>query len=157
VSVETPTILLVEDDVDHAELVRRGLRDNRIDCEIDHVLDGEVALDYLFHRRAYAVPAAPPRPALILLDLRLPKMGGLEVLREIKESESLRSIPTVILTSSDAERDVAQAYSHHANSYVVKPVDFTKFSRLMEDLGLYWLSWNHREPVTAGSSPASAR
>ena len=144
-SAETPTILLVEDDMDHAELVRRGLREHRIECRIEHVVDGELALDYLFERRAYAAPAGRRRPALILLDLRLPKLGGLEVLTEIKESESLRAIPTVILTSSDAERDVAQAYNHHANSYVVKPVDFDKFSRLMEDLGLYWLSWNQRE------------
>ncbi len=156
-SAETPTILLVEDDMDHAELVRRGLRDHKIDCRIDHVVDGELALDYLFQRGAYAAPAEQRRPALILLDLRLPKLGGLEVLTEIKESESLRAIPTVILTSSDAERDVAQAYNHHANSYVVKPVDFAKFSGLMEDLGLYWLCWNQRERTRGPAEVAPTR
>jgi CheY-like chemotaxis protein len=155
VSNEIPTILLVEDDLDHAELVQRGLKENQIACVIKHVVDGEEALDYLFKRDGAADQETTSRPALILLDLRLPRVGGLEVLTAIKESESLRSIPTVILTSSDAERDVAQAYDHHANSYVVKPIDFAKFSQLMEDLGLYWLTWNQREPASMGSPSAS--
>ncbi len=82
---------------------------------------------------------------MILLDLRLPKIDGLEVLREIKTDQILRTIPVVILTTSEAEIDVARAYSHHANSYLVKPVNFDQFTRLMDDLGFYWLAWN-RQP-----------
>jgi CheY-like chemotaxis protein len=82
---------------------------------------------------------------VILLDLRLPKIDGLEVLKEIKNDEELRRIPVVVLTTSEAESDLAQAYEHHANSYLVKPVDFGKFTQLMDDMGFYWLGWN-RQP-----------
>ena len=139
---DLPTILLVEDDDDHAKLVRRGLGRSPVPFRLEHVKDGEAALDYLHQRGRFAEPATSPRPALILLDLRLPRIGGLEVLAEIKELESLRDIPTVVLTSSESERDKARAYGHHANSYVPKPVDFGQFGRLMEELGLYWLSVN---------------
>jgi CheY-like chemotaxis protein len=139
------TVLLVEDNVDHAELVLRTFDDHHIPIRIHHVTDGEAALDYLLHRGRFAQPEQSPRPHLILLDLRLPRVDGLEVLQEIKSSEDLQEIPTVILTTSEAERDVARAYQHHANSYLVKPVDFAKFTKLMDDLGLYWLGWNrHR-------------
>jgi two-component system response regulator len=138
-------ILLVEDDDDHAEIVARALAANRVLNEIHRVPDGEAALDYVFRREAYADPALSPRPTVILLDLRLPKTDGLEVLRTIKESKETRSIPVVVLTTSDAERDVTSAYGHHANSYLVKPVDFGKFTEMMHALGFYWLAWN-REP-----------
>ena len=138
-------ILLVEDDTDHAELVIRSFQDHRVANRIYHVPDGEAALDYLFRRGDYASPEKSPRPHLILLDLRLPRIDGLEVLKEIKEDEKLRCIPVVILTTSEAESDLARAYDCHTNSYLVKPIDFAKFTQLMKDLGFYWLCWN-RQP-----------
>ncbi len=136
------TILLVEDDPAHAEIVRRNLEDFRVANRIIHVEDGQMALDYLFRQGAYTDPQASPNPDLILLDLRLPKVDGLEVLRRIKESESLRTIPTVVLTTSSAESDMLAAYGNGVGSYLVKPVDFDKFSKLMESFGYYWLAWN---------------
>jgi len=138
------TILLVEDNPDHADLIIRSLRDHRVANKIYHVLDGEVALDYLFRRGEHAEAGNSPRPQVILLDLRLPKIDGLEVLKKVKTSEDLRKIPVVILTTSEAERDIAKAYDYHANSYLVKPVDFEMFTQLMHDLGYYWLGWNRR-------------
>lgn len=139
---ELLNILLVEDNEDHAELVLRNFADNHVANRIFHVKDGEEALDYLLHRGVYTEPGLSPTPNLILLDLRLPKVDGLEVLQTIKSNESLRTIPVVVLTSSAAEKDVAMAYSANANSYLVKPVDFDKFMQLMKDLGFYWLGWN---------------
>jgi CheY-like chemotaxis protein len=144
---EPVVVLLVEDNDDHAELVKRQLIDHRVANCLVRVSDGQSALDYLFHVGAYADPVSSPRPHVILLDLRLPKVDGIEVLKTCKENESLASIPIVILTTSDAERDLDQAYQNHANSYLVKPVDFKKFKQLMDDLGFYWLSWNKIPPV----------
>ncbi len=138
------TILLVEDNPDHAELVRRSLEGHRITNRIHHVADGEAALDYLFRQGIYADPAKSPRPQLILLDLRLPRIDGFEVLEKTKASEATRDIPVVILTTSEAQIDVARAYAHHANSYLVKPVDFDRFTEMMNLLGMYWLGWNIR-------------
>jgi two-component system, response regulator len=135
-------ILLVEDNEAHAELVIRGMRDQQVANLIHHVLDGEQALDYLFSRGKYTDPTNNPRPNLILLDLRLPRVDGLEVLKTVKTTPALLRIPVVILTSSDAETDIARSYDYHANSYVVKPLDFKTFTRLMKDLGFYWLGWN---------------
>jgi CheY-like chemotaxis protein len=135
-------ILLVEDNPDHTELMMRGLQTHRVVNQIYHVSDGEAALDYLFRRGAYANPEKCPLPHMILLDLRLPKIDGLEVLKTIKATKRLRRIPVVIVTTSETERDIARAYDDHANSYLVKPVDFGKFTQLMEDLGFYWLGWN---------------
>jgi two-component system, response regulator len=140
-------ILLVEDNDAHAELVIRGMRDQQVANRIHHVVDGEQALDYLFQRGAYADPEKNPRPNLVLLDLRLPRVDGLEVLRTIKTTPALVRIPVVILTSSDAESDIARSYDYHANSYLVKPLDFKTFTRLMKDLGFYWLGWNAK-PLT---------
>jgi CheY-like chemotaxis protein len=135
-------ILLVEDNRDHAELVLRTMEDFKVANSIFHVEDGEVALNYLHGRGIYADRSKFPVPHLILLDLRLPKVDGLDVLREVKADEALRSLPVVILTTSDAERDMAMAYECHANSYVTKPVNFDDFSTLLKDLGFYWLAWN---------------
>jgi len=135
-------ILLVEDDPAHAEIVRRNLREFRVASRIVHVEDGQAALDYLFHQGAYAGAQPSPRPNLILLDLRLPKVDGLEVLRQIKADDDLKRIPTVVLTTSDAESDMVNAYTHGAGSYLVKPVNFDKFAGLMEAFGFYWLAWN---------------
>jgi CheY-like chemotaxis protein len=134
--------MLVEDNADHAELVIRTLEDHHIANKIKHFADGQVALDYLLRREEYSNPETSPRPHLILLDLRLPRVDGLEVLRQIKEQEELKNIPVIILTTSEAEKDVARAYNNHVNSYLVKPVGFEEFSKLMNDLGFYWLGWN---------------
>lgn len=140
-------ILLVEDNPAHAELVIRSFRDHTINSEIRHVMNGELALDYLFQRGIYEDPEESPQPHVILLDIRMPKVSGLDVLKELKASERLRHIPVIILTTSDAEQDVTKAYQHYVNSYLVKPVEFDKFMQLMEELGFYWLNWNHFQKV----------
>ena len=139
---EPVIVLLVEDNDDHAELVMRQMADHRIANKVVRLVDGQEALDYLFRKDKFGNPDISPRPQVILLDLRLPKVDGLEVLKSIKESVDLRSIPVVVLTTSEGERDIAKAYLNHTNSYVVKPVDYRKFCNLMNDLGFYWMSWN---------------
>ncbi len=136
------TILLVEDNPAHAELIRRCLEHHRVANKIYHVADGKAALAYLFRRGAYADEKRSPRPHMILLDLRLPKIGGLDVLRQVKTSDELKHIPVVILTTSTAERDMLQAYEQNANGYVVKPLDLETFQQLMKELGYFWLGWN---------------
>ena len=136
------TILHVEDNLAHAELVRRSFEEHALPNVIHHVSDGEMALDYLFQRNTYADPKTCPRPNLILLDLRLPRIDGLEVLKTLKSDDQLKQIPVVALTTSQAEQDVTNAYHLHVNSYLTKPVDFNTFTRLMEDLGIYWLNYN---------------
>lgn len=140
-SQERKTILLVEDNDDHAELIKRTFARLTDRVLLVHTTDGAEALDYLSGCGAYA-QQGPARPELILLDLRLPRVDGLEVLRQIKQASDLRSIPVVILTTSAAEADVARAYDQHANAYLVKPIDFTEFNDLVRDLGLFWLVWN---------------
>jgi CheY-like chemotaxis protein len=139
---EPMLILLVEDDPAHAEIVRRNLEDFRVANRIVHVSDGQEALDYLLHQGAYSDVIKFPLPGLVLLDLRLPKVDGLEVLKQAKSNPDLRSIPIVVLTTSSAESDMARAYECQANSYLVKPVDLPQFSSLMETFGFYWLAWN---------------
>ncbi|MGA2281663.1 MAG: response regulator [Verrucomicrobiota bacterium] len=144
-SGEPIIILLVEDDPAHAEIVRRNFVNFRManrPVQLVHVADGEDALDYLFSRGKFQNPGQSPRPNLILLDLRLPKVDGLEVLKIVKADADLVSIPVVILTTSSAEADVAKAYESHANSYLVKPMDLSQFNKLMDILGFYWLVWN---------------
>ncbi|MHC4395698.1 MAG: response regulator [Planctomycetota bacterium] len=143
IKCESSMILLVEDNQDHADLIMRNLKGHQVANRVCHICDGEAALDYLFQRNEYADPMKSPRPGVVLLDLRLPKIDGLEVLKEIKASEGLRKIPVVILTTSEAERDIARAYDYHANSYLVKPVNFEEFTKLMSNLCYYWLGWNH--------------
>jgi CheY-like chemotaxis protein len=135
-------ILLVEDEPAHAEIVRRNFETSRIANRLLHVSDGQEALDYLRREGRHGDPALSPRPNLILLDLRLPRVDGLEVLKIVKEDPALRTIPVVVLTTSAAEADMVRAYENHANSYLVKPVDFPQFLDLMETLGYYWLAWN---------------
>lgn len=139
---EPVLVMLVEDNIDHAELVIRTLEDHRIANTIKHFSDGQSALDYLMRRGEYENPESSPRPHVILLDLRLPRVDGLEVLRIIKEDAEVQKIPIIVLTTSEAEKDVARAYDNHVNSYLVKPVGFEEFSKLMNDLGFYWLGWN---------------
>jgi CheY-like chemotaxis protein len=142
-------ILLVEDNPDHAELVRRNFESFQVVNFLHHVEDGEAAIEYIFGRGAFADRDRFPAPDLVLLDLRLPRVGGLEVLRQIKSHPSLHRTPVVVLTTSDAERDVAMAYEYHANSFMTKPVDFHRLSQLIKDLGFYWLAWN-TNPQRAG-------
>jgi len=142
-TVGEPLKLLLVEDIDaHAEMVKRSFEQHKVSNEIFHVDDGQKALDYIFHKGDFNDAEKYPRPHCILLDLRLPKVDGLEVLRRIKSDESTRKTPVVILTTSSADKDIAQSYEYHANSYVVKPMDFPRFESLMEDLGYYWLAWN---------------
>lgn len=136
-------ILLVEDDPAHAEITRRNLEDCDIPNRLRHVADGQEALDYLLRKGRYADPASSPRPHVILLDLRLPKVEGLEVLRRIKGTPELTAIPVVVLTTSAADRDILGAYASQASSYLVKPVDFEQFGQLLHTFSFYWLELNH--------------
>ena len=143
---EPAIILLVEDDPAHAEIVRRNFVNFRMANRLIHVADGQEALDYLYRRAGFQDPDKSPRPNLILLDLRLPKVDGLEVLKTVKADAGLANIPVVVLTTSSAEADMASAYGNHANSYLVKPVELPEFRKLMESLSFYWLVWN-QEPA----------
>jgi two-component system, response regulator len=124
-------ILLVEDNPDHAELALRTLADRGIGSFMRHVADGEEALDYLFRRGAYADPESSPRPDVVLLDLRLPGIDGLEVLSAIREDAELRRLPVIILTTSEADPDIAGARKRHADGYLVKPVAYEQFCRAL--------------------------
>ena len=139
---EPITILLVEDDLAHIEIIKRNFETSRLANRLISVEDGQEALDYLQRTGKYKDDNKFPMPNLILLDLRLPKVDGLEVLRTIKSDPALSSIPVVILTTSPAESDMVKAYKYNANSYLVKPVDFTKFNQLMNIFGYYWIVWN---------------
>ena len=139
---EPIVILLVEDDEAHAEIVRRNFEECRLANTLIHVTDGQAALDYLNRQDAFSDPASSPRPGIILLDLRLPKVDGLEVLKSIKTDPELLQIPVVVLTTSQVESDMIKAYACHANSYLVKPVDFAQFTELLKTFGFYWMAWN---------------
>jgi CheY-like chemotaxis protein len=139
---EPVLVMLIEDNIDHAELVLRTLEAHHIANKVRHFLDGQSALDYLYRRGEFSESRDTERPQVILLDLRLPRVDGMEVLKTIKEDPDLKSIPIVVLTTSEAEKDVAKAYYNHANSYLVKPVGFEDFKKMMDDLGFYWLGWN---------------
>ncbi len=159
---DTLHVLLVEDDPDHADLMTLSLMETPPAGKVVHgVSDGDEALNYLFRRGKFADPGLSPRPRVILLDLRLPKVDGLTVLKEIRTSPDaeLRSIPVVVLTSSGADLDTMAAYAFGANSYVIKPVGYEDFRRLMADIGSYWLIWNRpaREHLAEGTGvgPAS--
>lgn len=149
---ERVTILLVEDEAAHAELVMRCFEHHRVANQVFHVSNGEDALNYLLNRGEHENAQEFPMPQLVLLDLGIPKVSGLEVLQHIKGNPKLQTIPVVILTTSEAENDVAKAYELHANSYVLKPLDFEEFSQVMDVLGFYWLTWNHpRRTLQRGS------
>lgn len=139
-------ILMVEDNPMDAELALRALRKHKVSNQISVARDGEEALDYVYQRRRFAANA--PVPALILLDIRLPKLDGIEVLREIKGHPIYRTVPVVMLTTSQEEADVRTSYELGANSYIVKPVDFEKFLEVVRQIDLYWLLTN-LPPVAA--------
>jgi two-component system response regulator len=139
-------ILLVEDDDAHAMLITRTLEEASEVNMVFRVSDGEEALDYLFRRRKYAVHEDSPRPDFVLLDLRLPKLDGHDVLIAIKQSEELKTIPVIVLTTSENGHDINKAYCHYANSYLVKPLGFGEFSMMIQAVSSYWLLQN-RPPV----------
>lgn len=138
---EEVTILLVEDNPLDAELAMRGLKDQRLANTIIWVKDGEEALDYVFKRGQYANRTTGD-PRLILLDLKMPRVGGIEVTRAIKSDERTRRIPVVIMTSSKEESDIAETYNLGANSYIVKPLDFDALASVARQAGYYWLAIN---------------
>lgn len=135
-------ILLVEDDPADVELTMLALRKNHFANRIQVVRDGEEALDFLFCRAAFSERSPEVPPKLVLLDLKLPKVDGIEVLRQLKDDPATRMIPVVILTSSREERDLANGYRLGVNSYIRKPVDFDEFRTTVQQLGLYWLLVN---------------
>lgn len=137
-------ILLVEDNPDDEELTLRALKRNNITNRVDVVRDGAQALDYLFRRGDYENAQAPQ---VVLLDLKLPKIDGLQVLREIRANDRTRLLPVVILTSSKEEQDLVAGYSCGANSYIRKPVSFNDFIEAVRQLGMYWLLLNEYPPV----------
>jgi len=141
-AARAPVILLVEDDPDHTELVRRAIEELGRDVQLVALADGEIALDYLFRRGEWADPERSPKPDLVFLDLRLPRLDGFSVLREIKSAPALRHVPVVILTSSSSDRDVEHAYAEHANSYLVKPHDYERLVTLLGRARDYWLVRN---------------
>jgi two-component system, response regulator len=136
-------VLLVEDNPRDAELTIRALKRHNLANKLFHVKDGAEALDFLFGRGKHAGRRADASPKVVLLDLKLPKVNGLEILRLMKEDEHLRMIPVVIVTSSAEDPDMDKAYKLGANSYVVKPVQFDAFMEAMSKVGLYWLMVNH--------------
>ncbi len=144
------TILLVEDNPDDEALTLRALKRNNIKNSITVVRDGAEALDWLFARGPYAERDPRIQPQVVLLDLKLPKVSGLEVLRAVREDPRTKRLPVVLLTSSKEDQDVAAGYDLGANSYVRKPVDFGEFAEAVRQLGLYWLVLNETAPTKRG-------
>jgi CheY-like chemotaxis protein len=131
-------ILLVEDNEDHIELTLRALKNNNIINEIHVVKNGQEALDFVYHQGEYEDTEKYPRPGLILLDIHLPKVNGLEVLEALKKDHDVKSIPIIILTTSSRDEEIAKSYAGGANSYVTKPVDFGEFMKKIKEMKLYW-------------------
>ena len=139
-------VLLIEDDPKDVEMTRYAFEHYRLSNRIHVVRDGAEALDFIFGAGAYAGRNVEDVPRVILLDLKLPKVGGIEVLRRLKSDPRTRAIPVVVMTSSREERDAVEAYTLGANSYIVKPLDFATFTEAVRQVGLYWLLLN--EPST---------
>jgi two-component system, response regulator len=140
-------ILLVEDNPNDAELALRALKKNNLTNKVVRVSDGEEAIDYIFAQKTYASPNKRNIPRLILLDLKLPKIDGLEVLKVLKTDAVTSLIPVVVLTSSREENDMIESYRLGVNSYIVKPVDFDKFIEAVRSIGLYWLLLNQQPDI----------
>ena len=145
--MKSKTILLVEDNPDDVELPLRALRKHHIGNEVVVARDGVEALDWLFATGAFAGRDTSVRPVVVLLDLKLPKVDGLEVLRRVRAEDRTRLLPVVVLTSSSEEQDLVNSYSLGCNSYVRKPVDFVELAEAVRQLGIYWLLLNEPPPV----------
>jgi CheY-like chemotaxis protein len=145
---EPSNILLVEDEEAHAELTKRAIRKAGNANRIDIVSNGEEALDYLFNHKNFADKDKYPVPGLILLDIKLPGIDGIEVLQRVKEDPRLKRIPVIMLTTSEREEDIVRSYQHYANSYLTKPVGFKEFEEKIRQLDYYWMILN-RPPVIA--------
>lgn len=139
-------ILLVEDNPHDAEFTIRALKKRNLANRLIHVADGQAALDFLYGRGTYAERDVHQQPKVVLLDLKLPKLDGIEVLRQIRSDMRTKLLPVVVLTSSRENRDVIETYQLGANSYIVKPVDFENFAEAVCNLGLYWLLLNESPP-----------
>ena len=135
-------ILLVEDNPADAELTIRALKKHRLANHLIHVTDGQQAIDFLFGKGEYEGRDVMQQPKVVLLDLKLPKVNGIEVLRQLRADERTHLVPVVVLTSSHEDRDVIETYNLGANSYIVKPVEFENFSEAVSNMGLYWLLLN---------------
>lgn len=146
-------ILLVEDNPDDLELAVHALRKEHLANNLEFARDGEEALDFIFCRGRHNGRNINHQPKLILLDLKLPKVDGLEVLRQVKDDPRTRAIPVVILTASREERDLVNGYQLGANAYIQKPVDFDQFRGIVKELGLFWLVVNQPPPTAAFQSP----
>jgi two-component system response regulator len=149
--MKSATILLVEDNPDDEALTLRSLRKNNICNEVVVARDGAEALEYLLGTGRYEGKDPGDLPHLVLLDLKLPKVDGLEVLRQIRSEKTTKLLPVVVLTSSDEEQDMVESYALGANSYVRKPVEFGEFARAVQQLELYWLVLNQTPPRMTGS------
>jgi len=145
--IDHKVILLVEDNPDDEALTLRAFKKKKFINPVVVAHDGVEALDYLFATNAHAGRDTSVMPSLILLDLKLPKMDGLEVLKRIRADERTKRIPVVVLTSSKEQQDLVASYDHGANSYIRKPVDFEKFVEAAGNLGMYWLMWNEPPPL----------
>lgn len=150
---ELKRILLVEDSLNDIELTLAALAENHLANEVIVVRDGAEAIDYLYRQGLYKL-RAPGHPAVVLLDLKLPKLDGLDLLARIKSDAELRQVPVVMLTSSREEKDLVRSYSLGVNAYVVKPVEFTSFVDAIKELGLFWAVINHPPPGSVGATSA---
>ncbi len=144
-------ILLVEDNPHDGELVIRALKTHHLANHLVHVTDGQAALDFLFGTGSYEGRDVNQQPKLVLLDLKLPKLGGIEVLRRIRAQEFTKLLVIVILTSSHEDQDIEACYRHGANSYIVKPVDFEAFVETLRTVGLYWMKTNVSSTKTSSN------
>ena len=150
-NMKNKRILLVEDNPDDQELTMRALKKNNIGNEIVLAKDGQEAIDYLFGKGTYSSRDMSEMPQIVLLDIKLPKVDGIEVLKQIRADKRTKMLPVVILTSSKEEKDMVDSYNFGANSYIRKPVDFNQFTESVRQLGLYWLVLNET-PVPVGRS-----
>ena len=142
-AIDDIEIVLVEDNADDAGLTIRALKKHNLGNKLIHLTDGQEALDFLFAKGKFAERKVEDKPKIVLLDLKMPKINGLQVLKAIKEDERTKYIPVVVMTSSKEDKDILECYKLGVNSYIVKPVDFDSFAKVVTDLGFYWLLVNH--------------